>query len=213
MRTVQPEEAALRDRLLHNQSEPSRTSAGFGTSFVEEKAFLIDGSPHSSFPYGRSIQSPIRQLGSLSPVGLGFSGKQSGHNEKKRYGRSLSLSLSFPLSRNEASGPGTVRAGWPERRGWGGGVDSGRIRSPGLSVIQKQAWHRCGSLPSFQSSVLSYPNTPHPHPDPHTDASQPEMTVTTHSSPYYSCHIIPVSTSPSSPSSPSVRMRSVLLFT
>lgn len=34
--------------------------------------------------------------------------------------------------------------------------------------------------------------------DLHTDASEPEVTVTADSSPFYSCHIIPVSTSPSS---------------
>lgn len=66
-----------------------------------------------------------------------------------------------------------------------------------LKTVLTQVWLPSLSFFSLSEFFFFLLTLPSP-PDLHTDASEPEMTVTAYSSPYYSCHIIPVSISLSS---------------
>lgn len=117
-------------------------------------------------------------------------------------------SLFLQMSWAEQSAVGITQHHYGNKKGKDLGVDSSRIESLHLS---------CPSIDRPDTGVaswvefsLSFSYLLLSPLDLHTDTSQPEMTVTAYSSPYYSCHIIPVSTSLSSLS---VRRHSILLFT
>lgn len=108
---------------------------GFVTSFAEEKAFFID-----------APLAPVKEINtesgqttgiSLPPVDLASVESNLAVMRRKRQ-RTRSLGM----RRVERT------VGAPEQQRAAVSVDSGRIQSPPLPVIQKQAWHRCGSLPS-----------------------------------------------------------------